>query len=30
MISTDNKTPAEVCDDIITAFEEYQKSHKNA
>ena len=25
MISTDNKTPAEVCDDIITAFEEYQK-----
>ena len=30
MISTDNKTPAEVCDDIIAAFEEYQKSHKNA
>ena len=30
MISTDNKTPAEVCDDIIAAFDEYQKSHKNA
>ena len=29
-ISTDNKTPAEVCDGIIVAFEKYQKSHKNA
>jgi cytidylate kinase len=29
-ISTDNKTPVEVCDDIITAFEEYKKSYKNA
>lgn len=29
-ISTDNKTPVEVCDDIITAFEQYKKSYKNA
>jgi hypothetical protein len=29
VIKTDNKTPQEVCDEIIAAFENYQKSHKN-
>jgi hypothetical protein len=30
MISTDNKTPEEVCEEIITAFEKYQKTRKSA
>ena len=30
MISTDSKTPEEVCEEIITAFEQYQKTHKSA
>jgi hypothetical protein len=30
MISTDNKTPEEVCEEIITAFEQYKKAHKSA
>jgi hypothetical protein len=29
-VSSDNKTPEEVCDEITTAFEEFKKVHKNA
>jgi hypothetical protein len=29
-VSSDNKTPEEVCDEIIAAFEEFEKVHKNA
>lgn len=29
-VSSDNKTPEEVCDEIIAAFEEFKKVHKNA
>jgi hypothetical protein len=29
MISTDNKTPEEVCDEIINAFKKHQEMHKS-